>query len=174
MLLVIGIVLGPGYYAYSFFFSGKVVFTYPLTVKHRAEDNHFAPLQIELTPDMGKVGLILRFQTEHGPVMAPMHMPRNQYRAILKAGNQTILDKPFILASTSVESEALLNFSEAMPVFRAESKGIYQLEISQIGEADMNLINADVRVRKDVVEPNNALVTVGVGLLIAGVAALLF
>ena len=174
VLLVIGLIFGPGYYVYSRFFSGKVVSTYPLTVKHQAADNHFDPLQIELTPDMGQIGLILRFQTEHGPVTTPIQMPRNEYRAILRADSQTILDKAFTLSSTSVESEVLLNFSEVLPVFRAEAKGIYQLEISQTGEAGMNLIGADVQVRKDVVQPNDTLLTVGVGLLAVGAAVLFF
>lgn len=61
-----------------------------------------------------------------------------------------------------------------MPVFQADSSGVYQLEISQTGEAGMNLISADVQARKDVVEPNNTLLTVGFGLLVAGVAMLMF
>ncbi len=173
-LLVIGIILGPGYYVYGHFFSGKAGPIYPLTVKHGAEGDRFDPLPIELGPDMGQIGLILRFRTEHGPVTTPTKMPRNQYRATLKADGRTILDKAFTLSSTSVESQALLNFSEALPVFQARTKGVYHLDIRQTGEAGMNLISADVQVRKDVVQPNPALVTVGVGLLVAGVVLMLF
>lgn len=173
VLLVIGLIFGPGYYVYSRFFSGKVVSTFPLTMKHQAADNHFAPLQLELAPDMGKIGLILRFQTGHGPVATPVQMPHNEYRAILRANNQTILDKAFTLSSSSVESEVMLNFSEALPVFRVEAHGIYQLEISQTGDTGMNLISADVQVRKDVVQSNDTLLTMGVGLLAVGVAVLL-
>lgn len=121
---------------------------------------------------MGKIGLILHFQTEHGPVLVPTQRPRNLYRAILKMDNHTIFDKSFTLASTSVESLALINFSEAMPVFRAEKNGIYQLEISQAGEAEMNLVSAEVQVRNDVVEPNNSVILAGIGLLVSGLAIL--
>ncbi|WP_173060645.1 hypothetical protein [Sulfurimicrobium lacus] len=173
-LLVIGLVLGPGYYVYSHFLSGKAVSTYPLPVKHQAAGNHFDPVRIELSPDMGKVGLILRFQAEHGPVTTPTKMPRNSYRALLKSGNKTIFDQPFMLTSTSLESEVLLNFHEAMPLFQANTSDAYLLEISQTGEAGMNLISADVQVRQGVVEPNNTLLMTGFGLLVAGVAVLLF
>ena len=123
---------------------------------------------------MGKIGLILRFQTEHGPVMTPTQMPQNTYRASLKSGSRTVLDHAFMLTSTSLEHQAMLNFSEAMPVFQADTSGIYQLEISPTGEAGMNLISADVQVRKDVVEPSNTLMTAGFGMLVAGVVLLLF
>ena len=171
-LLVIGLVLGPGYYVYSHFLSGKVASTH-LLVKHQAADNHFDPVPIELSPSMGKIGLILRFQTDHGPVMTPTQMPRNTYRAILKSGDRTVFDQPVELTSTSMEHVALLNFSEAMPVFRAATSGAYQLEISQTGEAGMNLISANVQVRTGVVEPDKTLMTAGFGLLAAGVAMLL-
>ncbi len=173
-LLAIGLVLGPGYYVYSHFLGGKVASTHPLTVKPEAAGNRFDPVQLELNPAMGKIGLILRFQTEHGPVMAPTQMPRNPYRAILKSGSRTVFDQPFMLSSTSLEHESLLNFSEAMPVFQADSSGLYQLEISQTGEAGMNLIGADMQVRQGVVEPDNTLLTAGFGLLALGVAMLLF
>ena len=172
-LLVIGLALGPGYYVYSHFLSGNVAATYPL-VKHQAADNHFDPVPIELSPDMGKIGLILRFQTDHGPVMTPTQMPRNSYRAVLKSGSRTVFDQPFMLSSTSLEHEALLNFSEAMPVFKADSSAVHQLEISQTGEAGMNLISADMQVRQGVVESNSTVTTAGFGMLVAGVAMLLF
>lgn len=173
-LLVIGLALGPGYYVYSHFLSGKVVSSHPLTVRHEAAGNRFDPVNIELGPSMGKIGLILRFQTDHGPVMTPTQMPHNSYRAILKSGNQTVFDQPFMLASSSLEHESLLNYSEAMPIFKADTSGTYQLEISQTGEAGMNLISAVVQVRKDVVEPSSTLMTAGFGMLLAGVAMLLF
>jgi hypothetical protein len=173
-LLVIGLVLGPGYYVYSHFLSGKVASSHPLTVQHQGAENHFAPVQIELGPDMGKIGLILRFQTEHGPVMTPTQMPQNVYRATLKSGGRTVFEHPFMLTSTSMEHQALLNYSEAVPVFQADTSGLYQLEISQTGEAGMNLIGANVQVRQGVVEPNKTLLTAGFGLLVAGVVVLMF
>lgn len=173
-LLVIGLVLGPGYYVYSHFLSGKEASSHPLTVQKEASGNRFEPVQIELSPSMGKIGLILRFQTEHGPVMTPTQMPQNAYRAILKSGSRTVLDHPFTLTSNSPEHQALLNYSEAMPVFQADSSGVYLLEISQTGEAGMNLISADVQVRQGVVEPSNTLMTAGLGMLAAGVVLLLF
>lgn len=173
-LLIIGLVMGPVYYVYGSFFSGSLASTHSLLIRQQGGFHAFDPLRIELAPGRGKIGLVLRFQTEHGPVVMPTHMPRNQYRAVLKSATRTIFDKPFSLSSTSVEAVALLNFSEALPVFQAEPAGIYQLEISQVDEAGMNLISADVQVRTGVVEPDFKLVTVGVGLLVAGVVALLF
>jgi hypothetical protein len=79
-----------------------------------------------------------------------------------------------MLTSTSMEHQALLNYSEAVPVFQADTSGLYQLEISQTGEAGMNLIGANVQVRQGVVEPNKTLLTAGFGLLVAGVVVLMF
>ncbi|MDO8891374.1 MAG: hypothetical protein Q8K43_01515 [Sulfurimicrobium sp.] len=173
-LLVIGMVLGPGYYVYSHFLSGKVASSHPLTVKQEAAGNRFEPVQIELSPSMGKIGLILRFQTNHGPVMTPTQMPQNAYRATLKSGSRTVFDHPFMLTSTSLEHQALLNYSEAMPVFQADASGVYQLEIRPKGEAGMNLISAEVQVRQGLLEPSKTLMTAGFGMLVAGVAMLLF
>ena len=173
MLLSIGLALGPGYYVYSHFFSGTVASTHPVPIKHQAAGDSFDPLQIELTPDMGKVGLIFRFQAEHGPVMSPVQMPRNTYRAILKSGQQTVFDHAFTLSSTSVEAASMLNFSEAMPLFQATSGGLYQLQLSQTGEAGMNLISAEVQVRQGIVEPSSSVLAIGFGLLATGIALLL-
>lgn len=173
-LLVIGLIFGPGYYVYSHFFSGQVAASHPLPISNHGAGSNIGPAQIELSPTMGKIGLILRFQTSHDPVMSIVQMPQNKYRATLRTGKQTVFDKQFTLTSSSVESEVILNFSEAMPVFEADTSGTYQLEISQMGEAGMNLVSAEAQVRKNIVAPSNTLMTAGFGMLAAGVAMLIF
>lgn len=174
LLLIAGLVMGPGYYVYARFFSGILVATQAMQV--RAEDGvqRFQPVSLKLAPDMQPAGLVLRFQVSHGATISPPNTPRNDYRARLLDGERIVLDQRFSLQSTLVESTPSLQFQQSLAVPAVDRAAEYQLELQLEGEPDMQVLSADVQVRAHMREPDFTLVYAGAAIAAAGLLSILF
>lgn len=172
ILLILGLLLGPGYYVYTRFFSGDVVATQPLPLARDGAGERFEPVLLSLAPEMQPIGLVLRFTVSHGPTIQPTYTPRSDYRARLLDGERVILDQRFSLQSPEVESTPSRVFQHALPVLAIEHAGSYRLTVDAEGEPQMTVHSADVQVRANVREPDLQLVAVGAALVAVGLLAI--
>jgi len=107
LLLMVGLLLGPVYYAYCLFFSGHTAQTIEMTerasrwvtpdgsILRFANGLAYKPLTVPLTPEMNRVTLRLHFSfdenvnTESGTAL--------RYQASLAQLDHTILERPVII-----------------------------------------------------------------------------
>ncbi|HUF19132.1 MAG TPA: hypothetical protein VMP00_00095 [Burkholderiales bacterium] len=106
MLLMLGIILGPLYYAYGVYASGNIAETFSMADRGKrwtAPDGTilrfrgglgFRPQPLNLTPDMNEVKLRLRFAI---PKEAVGNLGDMRYQATLLEYDHTILERSFVL-----------------------------------------------------------------------------
>jgi hypothetical protein len=109
LLLMVGLLLGPGYYAYCLFFSGHT--TQLMEMKERAsrwvtadgsilrfpDGVAYKPVVLTLTPEMNRVVLRLRFSFEDSVTNEAGSELR--YQASLAQFDHTILERPIVVKS---------------------------------------------------------------------------
>lgn len=169
VLLILGLLLGPGYYVYTRYFTGQVVATQALPLA----GTRIEATNVAVRPDMNPIGLVLRFSAAHGQTINPPDTPRNAYRARLVDGERVVLDERFSLISSLVESAVALQFQQALPLFDAERAANYRLELSLDGDAQMQVSSVDVQVRAGMRAPDLRVVAAGLVLLVLGVVGVL-
>ena len=172
VLLILGLLLGPGYYVYARFFSGDLVATQALPLVRDTAGPRIGPVLLHLTPDMQQIGLILRFNVSHGPTPLPPNTPRNAYRARLVDGERAVMDHRFSLQSPEVDATPSRAFQHALPVLQVDHAASYRLELVDEGEAQMLVHSADVQVRAHMRQPDFKLVAAGISLAVIGFLAL--
>lgn len=173
VLLIIGVILGPGYFIYTRFYSGREIIELPLQFQPQANGHLRTVASIDLLPVMGPVTIILNITTSHGPTLTPPNTPRNQYQARITFDGTTVLSQSFTLRATQVEATPAQVFKQALPVMTIKTPGKYTLELVQDGEAEMEVKQATVEVRAGVHSLNTTLLAAGIGLLAAGVIVIL-
>jgi hypothetical protein len=165
LCLVLGLILGPGYYIYAKFYSGRPLAEYPL----QAQTDGFVPLSVPLPPDPSPLRLILMLEAEHGPTTG--RVPRNTYT--VKVGHVTgSVTREISLASVTTESSQQTFLNEIARLDAPHGQSVI-VEISAQGEPEMRVRSAAVALRGDVVEPSPAILGLGGLLLAAGLALLL-
>jgi hypothetical protein len=107
LLLVIGILLGPVYYAYCLLFSGNTAQAIEMTerasrwvtadgsILRFANGQAYKPVALALTPDMSRVVLRLSFTfADDSATNFPLEL---QYQATLVQLDHTVLERPMLL-----------------------------------------------------------------------------
>ena len=107
LLLVVGILLGPVYYAYCLLFSGNTTQTIEMTerasrwvtadgiILRFANGQAYEPVALALSPDMNRVVLRLSFTfADGGATKSPLEL---QYQATLVQLDHTVLERPMLL-----------------------------------------------------------------------------
>lgn len=106
MLLMLGIILGPLYYAYGVYASGNIAETFSMvdraerwtapdgTILRFRGGLGFRPQPLNLTPEMNEVKLRLRFAI---PKEAVGNLGDMRYQATLLEYDHTILERSFVL-----------------------------------------------------------------------------
>jgi hypothetical protein len=106
--MVLGIILGPVYYAYCLYFSGRTGETYTLsdrgerwvspdgTILRFKGGLGYKPVTLALAPEMNRVALRLRF--ELGDAARAQEPHELQYQATLFDGEHTVLERSIRLA----------------------------------------------------------------------------
>jgi hypothetical protein len=169
VLLIIGVILGPGYYIYTRFYSGREITEQPLHFQQQADGGNRAVASIDLLPVMGPVTFMLSITASHGPTLSPPDVPRNQYRVRITFEDSTVLEQSFVLKAVQVESTPAQVFEQALPVMMVKAPGKYTLELDQEGEVGMEVKQASVEVRAGVHSLSTTLLATGIVLLAAGV-----
>lgn len=107
LLLMVGLLIGPGYYAYCLFLSGRTSQTIEMTerasrwvtpdgsILRFADGVAYKPVVLALTPEMNRVALRLRFS--FGDDANTRAGTELQYQASLAQFDHTILERPIIV-----------------------------------------------------------------------------
>lgn len=109
-LLVLGILLGPVYYAYCLLFSGETTQTIDMTerasrwvtpdgsILRFSKGLAYKPVVLALNPDMNRIALRLNFTFADGNnALTPVEL---QYQATLVQLDHTVLERPMLLRVT--------------------------------------------------------------------------
>jgi hypothetical protein len=107
LLLVIGILLGPVYYAYCLLFSGNTTQTIEMTerasrwvtadgtILRFANGQAYEPVALALSPEMNRIALRLNFTfADRGTEKSPLEL---RYQATLVQLDHTVLERPMLL-----------------------------------------------------------------------------
>ena len=188
MLLLIGLVAGPGYYFYCTSFSGSpleqvTVFSQDasslklgdMTVQRSGSNAKWnSPVTLELAPEMNPISVDAKIQ-----YMKPASggTKRTQYAAKLSGNGKTLWEKTFSVSAkmdqkdgntVKIDKVMIPKLTTSIKRFSIEEPGSYTLDIEQKGEHDLAVAKLDLDLRKNVIVPNMKVVMAGgISLLLA-------
>ncbi|MGA7949724.1 MAG: hypothetical protein WCA45_06145 [Thiobacillaceae bacterium] len=168
ILLTVGLILGPGYFIYTRFYTGREITELPLSLQPISDRRARALASFDLLPVMGPITLTINLTATHGPTLSPPKRPRNRYQARVILNGETVLTHTFTVRAIQVEATPAEVFKVTLPVMTNLAPGEYKLELTQEDQAEMEIKQASVQVRAGVTQANPAVLAVGVGLLLTG------
>ena len=178
VLVLLGLVLGPGFYAWSAFFSGGKVVAYKLgekgarwtlpsgDVMRFSTANAYEPVELALDPKMNSVGLVLLFEVVGDVRVEPVR--GNAYRALLLADGTPVVEKPVTIRRGTNQGPDQ-RWSELAAIVDVPSAGKYAFVLEETAPPELPLAGITLEVRRNIVRPMMQLVWAGVALLVAGI-----
>jgi hypothetical protein len=178
VLLVVGLVFGPGYYAWAAFFSGATVAEYRLgekgtrwtlsngDVMHFSNSNAFKPVEVALDPAMNMVGLALIFEVVGDVRAEPVR--GNAYQALLLAAGTPLVAKQ-VTIRRGTEQGPDQRWLELVATVDVPAAGTYTFVLKETATPELPLAGISLQVRRNVVRARMEVVWTGVALLVAGV-----
>lgn len=179
-LILMGVVLGPGYYALTAFFSGSKMLEQRLGEKgsrftlgsgdvlHFSSANAFQPVEVDLDPAMNTVGLALVFDVVGDVHMEPVRA--NVYRAMLISNGTPLLEKAVTLSRGTSQGPDQQRWEEVATLdVPAAGKYVFVLQEAKTPELPVNGITLEVR--RNVARVRMEFVWAGVMLIVVGVLA---
>lgn len=188
MLLLLGIIAGPGYYFYCSLFSGSsldriTVFTQDvsslklgnMTLQSSGSNARWnSPITLELTPEMNPISVHAKIQ-----YMKPTSggIKKTRYRAELTKNEKKLWEETFSVSAkkekkdqdtVSIGGAMLPKMTTPIKRFSIEESGQYTLRIEQTGEHEIAVAKLDMALRRNVIVPNMKIVMAGgIALLLA-------
>lgn len=182
ILIVAGLLMGPGYYAYSAFFSGTEVAEERLGAKGERftlsdgsvlrfpKANAFEPVVLDLAPEMNAVGLVLKLDITGDVRQEPVR--GNEYRVLLLAdGNPLVQKKVSIQRGTNLGPGEV--WHELVALVDVPVSGKYYFVLEESAPPELPVTAITVEVRRNVVQANRGIVWSGVAMLALGVLSML-
>lgn len=178
LLILIGLVLGPAYYAWASFFSGGKVaelrlgekgtrFTLPSgDVMRFSNANAFQPVELALDPAMNTVGLVLVFEVVGDVRVEPVR--GDAYQALLLANGHPLLQKQVSISRGSHQGPDQ-RWSELVATIDVPHPGTYTFVLEEAKPPELPLAGITLQVRRNVVRARMEVVWSGVALLVAGI-----
>ena len=170
LLLGLGLLLGPVYWVYVVYFTGKVADT--IELRPGAQAGRWVSQDFRLSPEMGPVGLILLVDGYFAPNMDEGNPPHDAYHAVVFQDGREGQPIRFELAVKSV-SDSNPRFRERLLLLKQPRSGTYRLELDAAEPPDIRLDHVKLEVRSQVRETDNRLVAAGIILVALGVLGLL-
>jgi hypothetical protein len=169
LLLVAGLVAGPGYWLFNRLYGGGMAANLVLQVDRNGV---LSSPEFALTSDMAPVALVLMAHGDFVPNMDPDEAPRERYRLELQE-NATILDtNEFELGAPAVAvSEPV--FRERVLQLNGATDGVFRVRIEPLGDRRMTLGQARLEVRRNVPVADGRVLLTGIALLGLGTLGLL-
>jgi hypothetical protein len=183
LLILVGLMLGPGYYVWAAFFSGGKVAEHRLgekgarwtlpsgDVMRFSNANAFKPVELELDPAMNTVGLALVFEVVGDVRVEPVR--GNAYQALLLAAGAPLVEKQVAISRGANPGPDQL-WSELVATVDVPSAGTYTFVLAETKPPELPLTGISLQVRRNVVRARMEVVWSGVALLVAGVVAFFF
>jgi len=169
-LILLGFLIGPGYWLVTQLFSGTVAALIDL-VAH--DQGRLAAEGIRLEPTLAPAALILVARAEFTPNRDDWDPPEDQYQGRLLRDGIEVQRFEFTLEAPTVSNP---NPVFRTPMLRLDSTpaGSYSLEISPVTAPDMQLRQPQIELRSGVRETDMQIVSGGLTLMAIGFIALLF
>ncbi len=172
LLLAAGILAGPAYWIYAKFYTGEQAMLLPLAkVDTQDQSWSWRSHTFQLSKDMAPLGLIFSAHGEFAPNMDESQPPKDRYAATLFKDGVAAKPLTFTLGVNHV-SLSNPTFREHLLLFQVVQDAVYQLEVTPITAPDIQLDHVQLEIRRNVLEPNNHIVTAGIMLLILGILGL--
>ena len=180
LLIVVGLVLGPGYYAWTAFFSGRLVSEHRLAEKGArwtmpngdvmrfSNANAFKPVELALDPAMNTVGLVLVFEVVGDVHVEPVRS--NAYRAHLLVEGSPLVEKQVTIGRGTSQGPDQRR-SELVATIDVPGAATYTFVLEETRPPELPLAGISLQVRRNVVRARMEVVWSGVALLVAGVVA---
>jgi hypothetical protein len=172
LLIVLGALFGPLYYAYCVYLSGKTAQTHVLTeraerwtlpdgsIQRTRSGLAFKPLTLALDPAMRTVQLRFTFHADEAPAGAS---GANEYGVSL-----TYLNTPLVERNLRVELRAGRSAKAALPPLEITAPGDYAFLLQEIGKPAVPVTQVDLELRRGIEPPNPLVVAIGATLIAAG------
>jgi hypothetical protein len=170
LMILVGAVLGPGYWVYMTFFSGRAVLSLPL---HPLPGGMLASPEFELPSAALPMSLVVSVQASFTPNLAQERPPRDRYRARLLAGERPLQAADLELAAPSVELSQPV-FRQRLFTLDGKPQDRLQLRLEPVGDPVMTLGPVQLQLRAAAGDADPRLVGVGAALLAAGLLGLLW
>jgi hypothetical protein len=180
LLILAGLLLGPGYFAWAAFFSGGKVAEHRLgekgarwtlpsgDVMRFSNANAFKPVELQLDPAMNTVGLALVFEVVGDVRVEPVR--GNAYQALLLADGTPLVEKR-VAISRGTNPGPDQRWSELVATIDVPSAGTYTFVLEETEPPELPLTGISLQVRRNVVRVRMEVVWAGVALLVAGIVA---
>lgn len=166
LLLVVGLLAGPGYWVYAKFYTGSQAAL--VNLEKRGGGPAWRSAEFTLSPDMAPAGLILHAGGHFAPNMDESKPPRDRYAAVLHKDGVAAKPLAFSLGVKHV-SDSNPEFKEHLLFLQSVQGGRYQLEVSPAAEPDIVLDRMRLEVRQHLHEPDSKVVTVGMVVMVLGI-----
>ncbi|MCU0840145.1 MAG: hypothetical protein MUC79_00305 [Thiobacillaceae bacterium] len=169
LLILAGLLMGPGYWIYVVYFTGRTAQTLTLTPDGQGG---WTSAAFRLSPDMGAVGLILTASGGFSPNMEENRPPRDRYQATLYHGDQAASPIWLDFSAGSV-ANSNPQFRERLVLMSNPQDMSYRLELNPAAPPQITLDRVELQLRVDVRQTDNRVVAAGIILIAVGVLALL-
>lgn len=169
LFIVAGLLLGPVYWIYVVYFTGRTAQTVTLTADGQGG---WSSPAFRLSPDMGPVGLILSASGSFSPNMDESRPPRDRYEAILFHAEQPASPIRLDFSAGSV-ANSNPQFRERLVLMNSPGEMDYRLLLKPASQPEIKLDRVELQVRVDVQQTDNRVVAAGIILIAVGVLALL-
>tara|TARA_R110002124_G_scaffold234886_1_gene400238 strand:+ start:24627 stop:25271 length:645 start_codon:yes stop_codon:yes gene_type:complete len=191
LLLVVGVIVGPGYLIYNSKFSGKHVKnlevysqdllttnTGGVRLSQSLNESFQKRHLLKLDPSMNPIRLIARFRYHQNSVF---NHRCSEYKAILYLGDKEVFSKGFTLIESKSKSEdskqkpTSLSFerktrsTKPVHTFSIYEPGTYEIELERKRKQEVSVTNMAIEVRRNVDKPNMLILVSGFSLLLLGV-----
>ena len=172
-LLVLGLVIGPGTYLGSRFFSGRVLVEAPLTFAIDSEGRPQARFAFSLPADALPAAVVVQVSASHGPVVTPADLPVDDWTLRVLKDDRPIHEQTMRLRSHTVEATPALVFKESIALDATQGSGNYVLEVVPPAAPRMPPDAVRVEVRAGVTPADPTWLVAGLVILAAGLVLLL-
>ena len=180
ILFIAGLLLGPGYYIYSKFFSGSPVGEYTVFssdvkslnlggVQSATASNQKwnTPLELDLSPEMNPVLIKASF----GYMQSTAVGKGQDYNVSLSRDGDEVWTRDLSVRRSSTSSKSgrtRLDTTETVEVmtFDVDEPGTYMLDVTPRGQDRMTIAGIRIEVRKNVLSPQPVLYVPGVIVLV--------
>jgi len=178
LLIVLGLLFGPGYYAYARWFSGRLEQTYTLneraerwvlpdgSIQRTRSGMAFKPLALSLHPQMNKVQLRFAF---HAAMAAGKPSGTNEYAVSL-----AFMRYPVAERTLRVELRPGEMARAALPPLEIAAPGEHLFLLQEVGQPPVAVDSVELEVWRNIEAPNSLVFALGMSLAAAGVAWVLY
>lgn len=176
LLIVIGLLLGPAYYAFCQYFSGQTAETHTLTeranrwelpdgaILRLKSGLAYKPVLLELSPEQNRYRLRFTFDVTRGnPIPSGV---RNSYQVSLMEGDVTVLERSIEIGESGAVSKMLDPIEISYP-------GNYVLLLEEIGTPPLGVSGVTLELLNRVESPRMVVVWCGIVMLGFGLVLIL-